>query len=114
MVVPDVEEFPGHITCDSRSRRRLSYLWWMQGDLMAVLDVDSDRLDAFGSDDQRGPERPYLVCNDEAMTVTGYPTSSITPFFCKHRSPGARTRLPYLTHPQTLRSFCTTAATRTL
>lgn len=58
VVVPDVEKFPGHITCDSRSRSEIVVpVTNARGDLIAVLDVDSDRLDAFGPEDQAGLER---------------------------------------------------------
>ena len=57
VIVPDVENFPGHITCDSRSRSEIVVpVLDGQGDLIAVLDVDSDRLDAFKPEDQEGLE----------------------------------------------------------
>jgi GAF domain-containing protein len=57
VIVPDVEKFPGHITCDSRSRSEIVVpVVDSRGDLIAVLDVDSDQLDAFNSADQQGLE----------------------------------------------------------
>jgi GAF domain-containing protein len=57
VIVPDVEKFPGHITCDARSRSEIVVpVLDQRGDLAAVLDVDSDRLDAFDSADQQGLE----------------------------------------------------------
>lgn len=57
VIVPDVREFPGHITCDARSRSEIVVpVTDGRGDLIAVLDVDSERPDAFNSDDQRGLE----------------------------------------------------------
>ena len=51
IVVPDVEQFPGHIACDARSRSEI-VLPVMNGDqVVAVLDVDSDRLAQFDEDD---------------------------------------------------------------
>ena len=50
-VVPDVEQFPGHIACDSRSRSEIA-LPVLKGDhVIAVLDVDSDKLAQFDEDD---------------------------------------------------------------
>ena len=50
-VVPDVEQFPGHIACDSRSRSEIA-LPVIKGDqVVAVLDVDSDKLGQFDEDD---------------------------------------------------------------
>lgn len=58
VVVPDVAEFPGHITCDSRSQSEIVVPVFDAGRrLIAVFDVDSDRKNAFGPDDQRGLER---------------------------------------------------------
>ena len=58
VIVPDVEKFPGHITCDARSRSEIVVpVLGPQGDLIAVLDIDSEQLDAFDQDDQRGLER---------------------------------------------------------
>lgn len=57
VVVPDVEKFPGHITCDSRSRSEIVIpVRNKKGHLLAVLDVDSERLNAFDKEDQRGLE----------------------------------------------------------
>lgn len=58
VIVPDVAKFPGHITCDARSRSEIVVpVLDRRGDLIAVLDVDSDRLDAFKAEDQQGLER---------------------------------------------------------
>lgn len=58
VIVADVEKFPGHITCDSRARSEIVVPVFGRGnDLMAVLDVDSDRLNAFDAEDARGLER---------------------------------------------------------
>lgn len=58
IIVPDVEEFPGHITCDSRARSEIVVpVFGPDGSLCAVLDVDSARLRAFDGDDAAGLER---------------------------------------------------------
>ncbi len=58
IIVPDVEKFPGHIACDSRSRSEIVVpVNGMRGELLAVLDVDSEDLDSFDEEDQRGLER---------------------------------------------------------
>jgi GAF domain-containing protein len=58
VIVADVEKYPGHITCDARSRSEIVVpVIDQRGDLIAVLDVDSDRLDAFKAEDQQGLER---------------------------------------------------------
>ena len=57
VIVEDVELFPGHIACDSRSRSEIVVpVWDAAGDLIAVLDVDSERVGAFDERDARGLE----------------------------------------------------------
>jgi len=58
IIVPDVEKFPGHIACDSRSRSEIVVpVSGAKGELIAVLDVDSEGLASFDHEDQRGLER---------------------------------------------------------
>jgi GAF domain-containing protein len=58
VIVPDVEAFPGHIACDGRSRSEIVVpVYGANGALVAVFDVDSDRLAAFDDRDRRGLER---------------------------------------------------------
>ncbi len=55
-VVPDVHAFPGHIACDPRSRSEIVVPIEVGGSVVAVLDLDSDRLGHFDDDDRRGLE----------------------------------------------------------
>jgi L-methionine (R)-S-oxide reductase len=58
VVVDDVEDFPGHIACDSRSRSEIVVpVFGRDGDVVAVLDIDSDKLAAFDEEDVRGLQR---------------------------------------------------------
>jgi L-methionine (R)-S-oxide reductase len=58
IIVPDVNAFPGHIACDPNSKSEIVVpVFGRGGDLIAVLDVDSDRLDAFDEDDRAGLEK---------------------------------------------------------
>ena len=58
LIVPDVGKYPGHITCDARARSEIVVpVLGRQGDLIAVFDVDSDRLNAFDAEDARGLEQ---------------------------------------------------------
>ena len=58
LIVPDVEKYAGHITCDARARSEIVVpVLGRHGDLIAVLDVDSDRLNAFDVEDARGLEQ---------------------------------------------------------
>ncbi|MDI1481292.1 GAF domain-containing protein [Polyangium sp. y55x31] len=54
VVVPDVHAFPGHITCDARSRSEIVVpVLDASGALLAVLDIDADRPAAFDDEDRR-------------------------------------------------------------
>ena len=57
IVVPDVHAFPGHITCDPRSRSEIVVPVFNANDeLIAVLDIDSSQPDGFGDADRNGLE----------------------------------------------------------
>lgn len=57
-LVPNVDEFPGHIACASASKSEIVVpVMLRDGSVAAVLDVDSDRLDDFSETDARGLER---------------------------------------------------------
>jgi GAF domain-containing protein len=58
VLVPDVNQFPGHITCDARSRSEIVVpVFGPEGELLAVLDIDSERANTFDADDEAGLER---------------------------------------------------------
>ena len=52
IIVPDVELFPGHIACNSASRSEIVVPLIKAGQVEAVLDIDSDRPDAFDETDR--------------------------------------------------------------
>lgn len=55
IIVPNVDEFPGHIACASASKSEVVVpLFDRAGLVIGVLDVDSDRLDDFSDIDVRG------------------------------------------------------------
>jgi L-methionine (R)-S-oxide reductase len=47
LIVPDVDAFPGHIACSSASRSEIVVPVFNNGQVIAVLDVDSEALDQF-------------------------------------------------------------------
>ena len=51
VVVPDVEQFPGHIACSAASRSEIVVPVVRDGEITAVLDIDSVRLDTFDQTD---------------------------------------------------------------
>ena len=51
-MVPDVDQFPGHIACDSRSKSEIALpVINNQGDKIGVFDIDSDKLNCFDETD---------------------------------------------------------------
>ena len=57
LLVPDVEAFPGHIACSSLSQSEVVVpIIDNAGQVLGVLDVDSDRLNDFTQDDVDGLE----------------------------------------------------------
>ena len=58
VIVEDVMAFDGHITCDPRSRSEIVVpVSNGKGELIAVLDIDSDQVSAFDETDQAGLEK---------------------------------------------------------
>ncbi len=51
VLVPNVEEFPGHIACSSRSKSEVVVPVLKDGVVIAILDVDSETLGAFDDTD---------------------------------------------------------------
>src|SRR5699024_10983835 len=53
MLVPNVHEFPGHITCDVASQSEIVVPMFIDGQAYGVLDIDSPILDRFDEIDQK-------------------------------------------------------------
>jgi L-methionine (R)-S-oxide reductase len=53
ILVPDVELFEGHIACSSASKSEIVVPILKNGAVVAVLDVDSDKLNDFDQTDQQ-------------------------------------------------------------
>lgn len=52
IVVPDVEEFPGHIACSSASKSEIVVPVFHDKEVIAVLDIDSEFLNTFDETDK--------------------------------------------------------------
>jgi len=61
VVVPDVDQFPGHIVCASASRSEIVVPIFHNGEVVGVLDVDSDKLDDFSQTDADGLGRVVKI-----------------------------------------------------
>lgn len=51
VIVPDVEKFPGHIACSSASKSEIVVPILQDGEVVGVLDIDSDSLNSFNEID---------------------------------------------------------------
>jgi L-methionine (R)-S-oxide reductase len=56
LVVPDVNQFSGHIACDAASKSEIVIPLIRGGEVLGVLDVDSPHLARFDDADRRGLE----------------------------------------------------------
>ena len=74
IIVPDVEQFPGHIACSSLSRSEIVVpVFSKGGEVVAVLDIDSKELSTFDETD-----RAYLeeICKMIPSTTESIVASS--------------------------------------
>jgi len=53
IIVPDVDRFPGHIACSSLSKSEIVLPCFKKGEIIAVVDVDSDKPGDFDETDRR-------------------------------------------------------------
>ena len=61
LVVPNVEQFTGHIACSSESKSEIVVPIFKDDDIVGVLDIDSERLATFDSTDQKWLEEIVSV-----------------------------------------------------
>ena len=54
IIVPDVEQFAGHIACSSLSKSEIVIPIFKDGEVVAELDIDSEELDTFDEIDAKG------------------------------------------------------------
>ena len=59
IIVPDVDQFPGHIACSSRSKSEIVVPVVKEAKILAVLDVDSELLNNFDEIDAKYLE---IIC----------------------------------------------------
>jgi L-methionine (R)-S-oxide reductase len=61
IIVPDVEQFPGHIACSSASKSEIVLPAFKNGQVFLVMDVDSDQLNDFDETDKDGLSRVIQI-----------------------------------------------------
>lgn len=57
VIVPDVDEFPGHIACSSLTKSEIVVPVFKNDEIVAVLDIDSEKLAAFDETDRENLEQ---------------------------------------------------------
>lgn len=63
LIVPDVEKFSGHIACSSLSKSEIVIPVMKDEEVVAVLDVDSEKYDLFDKTDQQYLEEIVKLIN---------------------------------------------------
>lgn len=63
LIVPDVEQFPGHIACSSLSKSEIVVPIFKENIVVGVLDVDSEHLNHFDQTDQEYLEELARLIN---------------------------------------------------
>ena len=67
-LVKDVHQFPGHIACDSASNSEIVVPIHRDGEVVAVLDIDSPSLGRFDESDREGLEA-FVRTLEEVMEI---------------------------------------------
>ena len=67
-VVPDVEQFPGHIACSSLSKSEIVVPVFKEDEVIGVLDIDSDELATFDETDQLYLEKLSTILSNTIYT----------------------------------------------
>ena len=68
IIVPDVDQFPGHILCSAASRSEIVVPIILNQNVVGVLDVDSDKLNDFVEVDQYWLEKIAKLCGNYLNT----------------------------------------------
>ncbi len=64
LIIPDVNKFSGHISCDSRSKSEIVIpIYTKNNEVFGVLDIDSDKFNAFDDEDLNGLIRIISLVN---------------------------------------------------
>ena len=72
VVVPDVEEFPGHIACSSESRSEIVVPVFSDNEVVAVLDIDADNALVGGLVNARDSSASYVFAKQHAEIGSGH------------------------------------------
>ena len=68
IIVPDINEFPGHISCDRNSKSEMVVPLIQNDRLLGVLDLDSYKYNAFSKTDEEYLEEICKFLSEEIFT----------------------------------------------
>jgi L-methionine (R)-S-oxide reductase len=71
VIVDDVDQFPNHIACDTRSKSEIVIPLYINQKLVGVLDVDSPTLARFTRQDQQYLEKALQIVSEKITSYTG-------------------------------------------
>ena len=71
IIVPDVEQFPGHIACNSASKSEIVVPLFNKGEIVGVLDIDHDQLNTFDETDAKYLEMILTALPDRFVEQNG-------------------------------------------
>jgi GAF domain-containing protein len=70
IIVADVEQFPGHIVCDSKAKSEIVVPVLNNSIVLMVLDIDSDKLNTFDETDQYYLEKIFEIYSPNPFKIT--------------------------------------------
>lgn len=65
IIVPDVNQFPGHIACDTAANSEIVVPMLRAAELLGVLDIDSPQVGRFDEQDREGLERLVAILMEQ-------------------------------------------------
>jgi len=85
-LVPDIDQFPGHIACSSLSKSEIVVPLVVNSKTQLVLDVDSDKLNDFDAADQKYLEAIVkLIRKQQPNVLPSLPRAAMELGICKGR-----------------------------
>ena len=72
IIVPDVDQFPGHIACSSQSKSEIVIPLFSNNQTIGILDIDSDQPNDFDPLDQKHLEHICQIIGRQAKLTKAY------------------------------------------
>jgi len=78
IIVQDIEQFPGHIACNSESKSEIVVPLFRENQVIGVLDIDSDRLNTFDEVDAGYLEKVCIFIQSKTKNIADLLENSIS------------------------------------